>query len=103
MSGLHDSGYAFDQGVSRNHSGSGRQPALNEIELTQWAEQAAISSKIDKFSGYGAIVFWVLVACLLTARIMLFNASDLRPAPVMTKSNVSSIAHSANTENGAFS
>ena len=53
---------------------------LNEPELVQWAEQSAISSKMDKLSGYGAVVFWILVAGLLAAKVLLFNPSDLRPA-----------------------
>ena len=75
---------------------------LNEPELVQWAEQSAISSTMDKLSGYGAVVFWILVAGLLAAKVLLFNPSDLRPASAFKQSPASSTPYSnAAIENAA--
>jgi hypothetical protein len=67
---------------------------FNEPELVQWAEQSAISSTMDKLSGYGAVAFWILVAGLLAAKIVLFNPSDLRPANAFEQTPASSTLYS---------
>ena len=90
--------FAFDHDSARR----GFERNLNEPELVQWAEQSAISSTMDKLSGYGAVVFWILVAGLLAAKIVLFNPSDLRPASAFKQDPVSSTPYSnAAIENAA--
>ena len=92
--------FAFDHDSARVRHGFERN--LNEPELVQWAEQSAISSTMDKLSGYGAVVFWILVVGLVAAKIVLFNPSDLRPANAFKQSPVSSTPYSnAAIENAA--
>ena len=58
---------------------SGRPLNVDEPELVNWATQRSITSTMDKLSGYGAIAFWCLIACILLARVAIFDPSQLRP------------------------
>lgn len=66
---------------------------MAEPELAQWAEQKTVGSKSDTpLVRLGAILFWVVVALLLLARIFLVDSDKLRPA-ASTAGATSSVFH----------
>jgi hypothetical protein len=68
--------------IMSNSSAAGFERAihtLNEPELSELASSAALRSPADRWANVGALVFWALVVCLLTARVMLFDAANYQP------------------------
>ena len=59
----------------------GHMHQLMEPELVDWAERTAIDAAPDKRGiWYGALAFWIVVAFLITARVMLLDVNKNQPA-----------------------
>jgi hypothetical protein len=71
---------------------------LMEPDLAAWAEKITIGSTNDRRGlWYGAALFWVVVACLIAARIAFLDPSRIQPATASsahsTLAGASSAAH----------
>jgi hypothetical protein len=71
---------------------------LMEPDLAAWAERITIDSTKDRRSlWYGAALFWIVVACLIAARIAFLDPSRIQPstasATQSTLAGASSAAH----------
>jgi hypothetical protein len=70
---------------------------LMEPDLAAWAEKITIDSRGDRRGlWYGAALFWVVVACLIAARIAFLDPSRIQPATATSQSTLagaSSAAH----------
>jgi hypothetical protein len=71
---------------------------LMEPDLAAWAEKIAIGSTNDRRGlWYGAALFWIVVACLIVARIAFLDPSRVQPATASsahsTLAGASSAAH----------
>lgn len=68
-----------------------------EPDLAAWAEKITIDSRSDRRGlWYGAALFWVVVACLIAARIAFLDPSRIHPATATSQSTLagaSSAAH----------
>ena len=54
---------------------------LMEPDLAAWAEKITIGSTNDRRGlWYGAALFWIVVACLIAARIAFLDPSRVQPA-----------------------
>jgi hypothetical protein len=54
---------------------------LMEPDLAAWAEKITIGSTNDRRGlWYGAALFWIVVACLIAARIAFLDLSRVQPA-----------------------
>lgn len=52
-----------------------------EPDLAAWAEKIAIDSAKDRRGlWYGALAFWIVVACIIAARVAFLDPSTIRPA-----------------------
>jgi hypothetical protein len=61
---------------------------LMEPDLAAWAEKITIESTNDRRGlWYGAALFWIVVVCLIAARIAFLDPSRIQPS---TASSVSS-------------
>lgn len=70
---------------------------LMEPDLAAWAEKIAIGSANDRRGlWYGAALFWIVVACLIAARIAFLDPNRIAPATASSHSTLagaSSAAH----------
>jgi hypothetical protein len=71
---------------------------LMEPDLAAWAEKITIDSTNDRRGlWYGAALFWIVVACLIAARVALLEPGRIRPATATsahsTLAGASSAAH----------
>jgi hypothetical protein len=68
---------------------------LMEPDLAAWAEKITIGSTNDRLGlWYGAALFWIVVACLIAARIAFLDPSRIQPsAASSTQAGASSAAH----------
>jgi hypothetical protein len=71
---------------------------LMEPDLAAWAEKITIDSTNDRRSlWYGAALFWIVVACLIAARIAFLDPTRIQPStassPQSTLAGASSAAH----------
>jgi hypothetical protein len=72
---------------------------LMEPDLAAWAEKITIGSAKDKRGlWYGALVFWIVVACIIAARIAFLDPSGISPATAQsathsTLAGASSVSH----------
>ncbi len=58
---------------------------MAEPELAQWAERKTVGSNSDTpLVRLGAVLFWIVVAALLLARIFLVDPDKLRPTASST-------------------
>ncbi len=74
--------FSANQGLPANMS------RMAEPELAQWAEQKTVGVNTDTpLVRIGAVVFWVVVAILLFARVFLIDPAKLRPADSTTGAN----------------
>jgi hypothetical protein len=58
-------------------------PPLRVVEpdLAAWAENSAMNSSPGKPRiWYGAALFWLVVTCIMAARVMFLDLSNFRPA-----------------------
>jgi hypothetical protein len=54
---------------------------LMEPDLAAWAEKITIASARDRRGlWYGAALFWIVVVCLIAARIAFLDPSRIQPA-----------------------
>jgi hypothetical protein len=54
---------------------------LMEPDLAAWAEKITIDSTNDRRGlWYGAALFWIVVACIIAARIAFLDPSRIQPA-----------------------
>jgi hypothetical protein len=54
---------------------------LMEPDLAAWAEKIAIDSAKDRRGlWYGAALFWIVVACLIAARVAFLDPGRIQPA-----------------------
>jgi hypothetical protein len=71
---------------------------LMEPDLAAWAEKITIGSTNDRRGlWYGAALFWIVVACLITARIAFLDPTRIAPSTASsahsTLAGASSAAH----------
>jgi len=68
---------------------------LMEPDLAAWAEKIAIDSTKDRRGlWYGAALFWVVVACIIAARIAFLDPNRIQPTTAhSTLAGASSAAH----------
>jgi hypothetical protein len=53
---------------------------LAEPDLAAWAENSAMNASARKPRiWYGAALFWLVVTCIIAARVMFLDVSNLRP------------------------
>ena len=85
---------------SSNHNSYQAAPLrLMEPDLAAWAEKITIGSTNDRRGlWYGAALFWIVVACLIAARIAFLDPSRIQPATAQsathsTLAGASSAAH----------
>src|SRR3954453_6005567 len=57
---------------------------LAEPGLSGWAEKIALRSSSSPRLWYGAALFWLVVICIIAARVMFLDVSSLRPATAST-------------------
>jgi hypothetical protein len=86
--------------TSTNHQNRDQAAPLQlmEPDLAAWAEKITIGSTGDRRSlWYGAALFWIVVACLIAARIAFLDPSRIEPATASsaqsTVAGASSAAH----------
>lgn len=54
---------------------------LIEPDLAAWAEKITIDSAKDRRGlWYGVIAFWIVVACIIAARVAFLDPSRIQPA-----------------------
>jgi hypothetical protein len=71
--------------TSGDHSLDRDVPArLAEPDLAAWAEKIALRSSSPGRIWYGAALFWLVVICIVAARVMFLDVSSLRPATAST-------------------
>jgi hypothetical protein len=63
-----------------DHSHPNAPLRLIEPDLAAWAEQIAVDSARKPRIWYGAALFWLVVTCILAARVMFLDVSSFRPA-----------------------
>jgi hypothetical protein len=83
--------------VSTNNQNRDQAPPLRlmEPDLAAWAEKITIDSTNDRRGlWYGAALFWIVVVCLIAARIAFLDPSRIQPS---TASSVSSTLASASS------
>jgi hypothetical protein len=75
---------------------------LMEPDLAAWAEKITIDSEKDRRGlWYGALVFWIVIACIIAARVAFLDPSRIQPAtansavPSMLAGGASSVPHGA--------
>jgi len=71
---------------------------LMEPDLAAWAERITIDSTNDRRAlWYGAALFWIVVICLIAARIAFLDPSRIQPSTASsaqsTLAGASSAAH----------
>ena len=71
---------------------------LMEPDLAAWAEKITIGSTKDRRGlWYGAALFWIVVACLIAARIAFLDPTRIQPSTASsahsTLAGTSSAAH----------
>jgi hypothetical protein len=71
---------------------------LMEPDLAAWAEKITIGSTSDRRGlWYGAALFWIVVACLIAARVAFLDPGRIQPAAASsaqsTLAGASSAAH----------
>jgi hypothetical protein len=58
---------------------------LMEPDLAAWAEKITINSAKDRRGlWYGAVVFWIVVACIIAARVAFLDPSKIQPATALS-------------------
>jgi hypothetical protein len=75
---------------------------LMEPDLAAWAEKITIdSAKDSRGLWYGALAFWIVVACIIAARVAFLDPSRIQPAtatsatPSVLAGGASSVPHDA--------
>jgi hypothetical protein len=56
-----------------------------EADLAAWAEKITIDSSNDRRGlWYGAALFWIVVACIIAARVAFLDLSKIQPATALS-------------------
>ena len=56
-----------------------------EADLAAWAEKITIDSSNDRRGlWYGAALFWIVVACIIAARVAFLDPSRMQPATALS-------------------
>jgi hypothetical protein len=86
--------------ASTNNQNRGQAAPLRlmEPDLAAWAEKIMIDSAKDRRGlWYGAALFWIVVACLIAARVAFLDPARIQPATASsaqsTLAGASSAAH----------
>ena len=59
-----------------------------EPDLAAWAEKITIDSAKDRRGlWYGALAFWIVVACIVAARVAFLDPSTIHPATASSATN----------------
>jgi hypothetical protein len=67
--------------TSNQNCDQGAPLQLMEPDLAAWAEKITIDSTKDRRGlWYGAALFWIVVACIIAARIAFLDPSRIQPA-----------------------
>jgi hypothetical protein len=70
---------------------------LMEPDLAAWAEKITIDSTNDRRGlWYGAALFWIVVACIIAARIAFLDPTKIQPATALSAPH-STLAGSASS------
>jgi hypothetical protein len=65
--------------AATEHSPYDAPPRLIEPDLAAWAEKIAVDSAAGKPRiRYGAALFWLVVTCIIAARVMFVDVSNFR-------------------------
>jgi hypothetical protein len=55
--------------------------SLTEPDLAAWAEKITINSANDRRGlWYGALAFWIVVTCIIAARVVFLDPGRIHPA-----------------------
>jgi hypothetical protein len=58
---------------------------LMEPDLAAWAEKITIDSTNDRRGlWYGAALFWIVVACIIAARVVFLDPNKIQPATALS-------------------
>jgi hypothetical protein len=72
---------------------------LMEPDLAAWAEKITIDSTNDRRGlWYGAALFWIVVACIIAARIAFLDPTKIQPATASSTHSTLAGASSASHE-----
>ncbi|HEY0236796.1 MAG TPA: hypothetical protein VGC86_17350 [Afipia sp.] len=72
---------------------------MAEPELAQWAQQKTVSLNSDtSVVRLGAILFWIVVAALLLARVFLVDPARLKPSASTTAATNSAFHLTSNVK-----
>jgi hypothetical protein len=72
---------------------------LMEPDLAAWAEKITIGSTNDRRGlWYGAALFWIVVACIIAARIAFLDPTKIQPATASSTHSTLAGASSAAPE-----
>ena len=75
---------------------------LGEPDLAAWAEKMAANSAPGKRTvWYGAALFWLVVACIVAARVMFLDLSNFRSATASTAAPSVLAGPASNSPQGA--
>jgi hypothetical protein len=67
--------------TSNQNCNPGAPLGLIEPDLAAWAEKITIDSANDRRGlWYGALAFWIVVACIIAARVAFLDPSKIHPA-----------------------
>jgi hypothetical protein len=56
-----------------------------EADLAAWAEKITIDSSNDRRGlWYGAALFWIVVACIIAARVAFLDPGKIQPATALS-------------------
>src|SRR5258708_17209369 len=75
---------------------------LMEPDLAAWAEKITIDSAKDRRGlWYGALVFWIVVACIIAARGAFLDPSRIHPATATSTTPAVLACSSSNASHNA--
>jgi hypothetical protein len=88
--------------TSNQSCDQGAPVSLMEPDLAAWAEKVASGSTSDKRAiWYGAAAFWIVVACIIAARVAFLDPRSIHPTTALSTTpstlagEASSAAHGA--------
>lgn len=85
-----------------DHRGDSDAPLrLAEPDLAAWAESIAAKSAGKGTVWYGAALFWLVVVCIVAARVMFLDLSNFRSATASTAAPSVLAGSAANSPKGA--
>jgi hypothetical protein len=76
--------------------------SLMEPDLAAWAEKIAIGSANDKRAiWYGAVVFWIVVACIIAARVAFLDPGGIHRATALSATPSTLAGEASSAPHGA--